>query len=144
MKNNQTIVKIGKAGFALGTVIVSMLAGSVAYADGLHVNVDLGTPNVVVAPATFAPQDDYVYYPQYNTYYSKHQHKYAYEDNGSWVSRSAPPNVSVDTFQASPSVDMDFHDSPANHHKDVVQKYPKNWHNDRDVQKSDHSDEHSR
>jgi hypothetical protein len=28
---------------------------------------------------------------------------------------------------ASPSVKMDFHDSPAQHHAAVVKQYPKNW-----------------
>jgi hypothetical protein len=28
---------------------------------------------------------------------------------------------------ASPSVRMDFHDSPAQHHATVVKQYPKNW-----------------
>jgi hypothetical protein len=27
----------------------------------------------------------------------------------------------------SPSVKMDFHDSPANHHAEIVRQYPKNW-----------------
>jgi len=28
---------------------------------------------------------------------------------------------------ASPSVHMDFHDSPAKHHAEMIHKYPKNW-----------------
>jgi hypothetical protein len=39
----------------------------------------------------------------------------------------APQGVSVDVLLASPSVKMDFHDSPAKHHTEMVQKYPKNW-----------------
>jgi len=34
-----------------------------------------------------------------------------------WVSRPAPMGVSADVLLASPSVKMDFHDSPANHHE---------------------------
>jgi hypothetical protein len=28
---------------------------------------------------------------------------------------------------ASPSVKMNFHDAPAQHHAAVIQQYPKNW-----------------
>ena len=30
-------------------------------------------------------------------------------------------------LMAAPSVRMDFHDSPANHHAEVVKQYPRNW-----------------
>ena len=35
--------------------------------------------------------------------------------------------VTVNVLRASPSVKMDFHDSPANHHAAVAKQYPKNW-----------------
>ncbi len=61
-------------------------------------------------------QDDYVYYPGYQVYYSSNRRQYIYQDGRSWVSRPAPPRVSVDVLFASPSVRLDFHDSPAIHH----------------------------
>jgi hypothetical protein len=33
----------------------------------------------------------------------------------------------VNVLLASPSVRMDFHDSPAQHHATVVKQYPKKW-----------------
>jgi malate synthase len=72
-------------------------------------------------------QDDYVYYPDYEVYYSSSRHEYAYREGSAWVSRPAPRGVTVNVLLASPSVRMDFHDSPANHHAEVVRQYPKNW-----------------
>jgi hypothetical protein len=120
--NKISFLKIGKARIALGAVIVGALTGFVAHPEAAHASV-----TVTVAPNTFEAQDDYVYYPGYNVYYSKHHHKYAYLQNNTWVSAPTPPNVSVDVLHNAPSVNMDFHDSPANHHADIVQKYPKNW-----------------
>ncbi|HEX7577112.1 MAG TPA: hypothetical protein VF430_03645, partial [Verrucomicrobiae bacterium] len=68
-----------------------------------------------------------VYYPDYEVYYSSSRHQYAYLEGGAWVSRPAPRGVSVNVLLRSPSVRMDFHDSPANHHAAVVKQYPKNW-----------------
>ena len=65
--------------------------------------------------------------PTMNVYYSVSRHQYAYREGNAWVSRPAPRGVSVDVLLRSPSVKMDFHDSPANHHAAVVKQYPKNW-----------------
>jgi hypothetical protein len=72
-------------------------------------------------------QDDYVYYPQYECYYSVSRHQYAYREGNDWVSRPAPRGVTVNVLQAAPSVKMIFHDSPAQHHAAVAKQYPKNW-----------------
>jgi hypothetical protein len=116
--------KTNKIGFVLGAALLGTLTGCVGYVD---------RPNqgsVYVEPpvqTTVVVQDDYVYYPNYQVYYSSSRHQYAYLEGGAWVSRPAPRGVSVNVLVASPSVRMDFHDSPANHHAVVVQKYPKNW-----------------
>jgi hypothetical protein len=80
--------------------------------------------------------DDYVYYPAYETYYSPVHHVYVYRDRDRWVRHSAPPHGFV---TGSASVHMDFHDSPERHHSQVVHSYPRTWHqkstdhhNDRD------------
>jgi hypothetical protein len=54
-------------------------------------------------------------------------HQFAYMDGGVWVSRPTFPGVSVDVLLASPSVRMDFHDSPANHNAAMARAYPRNW-----------------
>ena len=74
-----------------------------------------------------AVQDDYVYYPAYQVYYSSSRHQYVYQDGRSWVSRPAPPHVAVNVLFASPSVNVGFHDSPANHHAEIARQYPKQW-----------------
>jgi hypothetical protein len=72
-------------------------------------------------------QDDYVYYPQYEVYYSSNRREYAYQEGGAWLWRASPPHVEVNVLFASPSVHMDFHDSPAFHHEVVMRSYPRNW-----------------
>ena len=71
--------------------------------------------------------DDYVYYPDYEVYYSSRRHSYVYLDGRNWVTREAPPRVRVDVLLASPSVHVDFHDAPSQHHSAIVQQYPRNW-----------------
>ncbi len=82
---------------------------------------------VQVQTEVFAPQDDYVYYPAYECYYSASRRQYAYRDGNRWVAQSAPHGVSVGVLHHSPSVPMTFHDSPAQHHADIVRQYPRNW-----------------
>src|SRR5271155_2994415 len=116
--------KAGKVRFVLCAAFLGMLTGCVGYVDrprqgGVYVEPP--------AQTTFVVQDDYVYYPNYEVYYSSSRHQYAYPEGGAWVSRPAPRGVSVDVLLASPSVKMNFHDSPANHHAEIVRQYPKNW-----------------
>lgn len=72
-------------------------------------------------------QDDYVYYPGYEVYYSSNRRQYVYRDGNAWVTRAGPPNVQVEVLFASPSVHLDFHDAPALHHESIVRTYPRNW-----------------
>ena len=102
----------------LGAVLLMTLTGCVAYVDRPPQG------SVYVAPPVVVVQDDYVYYPDYEIYYSSSRHQYAYLEGGTWVSRPAPRGVSVDVLRGSRSVRMDFHDSPANHHAEVVKQYP--------------------
>jgi hypothetical protein len=94
------------------------------------------------APAVVVAQDDYVYYPQYEVYYSASRHQYGYRDGNSWAWRPAPPHVSLNVLVASPSVHMDFHDSPEKHHSDVVRSYPKNWKPPAPRRDDHHDDDH--
>jgi len=98
------------------------LAGCVTHVDESRYGRVHGPP-----PAVEVVQDDYVYYPGYEIYYSNRRRQYTYRDGRSWVSRPAPPRVSVDVLIASPSVRLDFHDSPSRHHDRVVRSYPRNW-----------------
>ena len=102
-----------------------MLTGCGGYVGVQSESVGVQAPVYVAADANFAPQDDYVYYPEYQVYYSVNLHQYAYRNGDRWIARPAPVGVSVDALRASHSVKMDFHDSPANHHANVVKQYPK-------------------
>jgi hypothetical protein len=111
-----------QAGLVLGAALLVTLTGCVGYVD------HPAQGSVYAEPvATFAAQDDYVYYPDYECYYSVSRHQYAYREGNAWVARPAPRGVTVNVLRASPSVKMDFHDSPANHHAAVARQYPKNW-----------------
>jgi hypothetical protein len=120
--NKQVFFMAGPAGFVCGAVLLATLTGCAGYVDGPRAGVYVASPVVeVAAPA------DYIYYPGYDVYYNSNLHLYAYMDGGTWVSRPEPRGVSIDVLLASPSVRMDFHDSPANHHAEMARQYPKNW-----------------
>ena len=120
MNNKKLFFKTDKVGFVLCAALLGTLTGCVGYVDGPRAGY-YAEPSVVVV------QDDYVYYPGYEVYYSSSRHQYAYREGRAWVSRPAPRGVSVNVLLASPSVRMDFHDSPAQHHAAIVRQYPKNW-----------------
>ena len=122
-----------QAGLVLGIAFAATLAGC---------NKSPAEVQYVAAPAAVAPapaatvqvvqpavvvQDDYVYYPNYEVYYSSNRHQYLYRNGNAWVTRSAPMGVSIDVLFASPSVRMDFHDSPERHHEVIMRSYPRNW-----------------
>jgi hypothetical protein len=119
----------GKIGLVLCTALLGALTGCVGYGGGPpHENVYVEPPstftyvnNGVVAPP------GYIYYPDYQVYYSGSTRQYVYLEGRSWVSRTAPPHVSASMLLRSPSVRLDFHDSPALHHAAVVRQYPKHW-----------------
>lgn len=116
-----------KIGFVPGLVILGVLTGCVGYVDGpRHAGVHAPPPSVHVGGGVVV-QDDYVYYPGYEVYYSGSTRQYVYLDGSAWVRRPSPPRVSVDVLFASPSVRVDFHDATAVHHATVVQTYPKHW-----------------
>lgn len=118
--------KTSRSKFALvfSTALLGALTGCVGYVEEPHARVYAPAPAVQVEVGVV---DDYVYYPGYEVYYSSSRRQYVYMEGRSWVSRQAPPRVSADVLFASPSVRLDFHDSPANHHSSVVRQYPKQW-----------------
>jgi|SRR5580693_2311353 hypothetical protein len=126
MNNKKHFIKTNKIGLVLGAVLLAALAVSAGYAGGLNIVIAVPPP-VVVAPPVVVIQDDYVYYPSYAIYYNSHRHQYAYLNGDAWVYAPAPYGVSVDVLLASPSVHMNFHDSPERHHAEMVHEYPRNW-----------------
>lgn len=119
--------KCSKIGFVFGAALLGVLTGCVGYVDQpRHARVYAPAPSVYVEPVVVM-HDDYVYYPSYQVYYSSTRHNYIYLEGRSWVTRPSPPRVSVDVLFSSPSVSVDFHDSPSAHHSRIVRQYPKHW-----------------
>jgi len=124
MNNKKLFPKAGKIPFILCTAFMGMLTGVSGYSDEPHITIYVQPPTV---QATVVVQDDYIYYPGYEVYYSRTRHQYVYFEGGGWISRPAPRGVSIDVLLASPFVDVDFHDSPASHHAEMMRRYPRNW-----------------
>ena len=126
----------GPAGLLLAAGVLTAMTGCVGYVDGPRASVYVA-PDVVV-------EDEYVYYPGYDVYYNSSRRQYAYLEGGAWVARPAPRGISINVLQASPSVRMTFHDSPANHHVEMTRKYPHNWtpRGAHSSGKEDHRDDH--
>jgi hypothetical protein len=133
MINKRLFFKTNTVGLVLCAALFGTLTGCVGYVDGPRAGVYVAPPVVVV-------QDDYVYYPDYEIYYSSSRHQYFWPEGGSWVARPAPRGVSVNVLFASPSVRMNFHDSPANHHAEIVRQYP--GHSSPRSQKDNRNDDH--
>ena len=114
---NMTKSLVGKS--LLVAAFLGTLTGCVGYVEEPR--------RVYVQPpaATVIVQDDYVYYPDYQVYYSSNRHQYLYLEGRAWVTRPAPPRVSVDVLFASPSVRLGFHDHPSLHHAEIARQYPK-------------------
>jgi hypothetical protein len=126
MKNKKHFFKSNKVGSVLSAALLVALAECVGSAYGQSVGITITPPVVVVAPPVIV-QDNYVYYPSYGIYYNSGRHQYAYLQGGAWVWAPAPSGVSVEVLLASPSVNMNFHDSLANHHAATLRMYPRNW-----------------
>jgi hypothetical protein len=124
MNYKKLFFKNGKAGVVLGAALLATLTGCVGYVDGPRAEVYVAPP---VVETGVVVEDNYVYYPGYDVYYNSSRHQYAYLEGGVWVSRPQPRGVSINVLLASPSVRMDFHDSPAYHHAEMVRRYPRNW-----------------
>ena len=115
----------------IGLVFCMALAGVLSgcsHTDHPHHHAHVySPPPPVYADAGVVVHGGYIYYPSYQVYYSSSRRQYIYRDGRSWVTRSAPPRVSVDVLVASPSVRLDFDDAPEIHHARVVKQYPKHW-----------------
>jgi hypothetical protein len=145
MNDKNLFSSTAKARFILCALFLTTLTGCVGYVDGPRAG-------VYVAPAVVETgvvvEDDYVYYPDYQIYYSSSRHQYFWPEDGAWVARPAPRGVSVNVLFASPSVRMNFHDSPANHHAEILRQYPGHSsprgqaQNRRDDQHDDRGDNH--
>jgi hypothetical protein len=131
MKNHMEFRRAGLASLAFGSATLLAALNACSRDQPPQSTVVVQSPpaavQVVQAPAEVVMQDDYVYYPQYEVYYSSSRHQYGYRDGNAWAWRPEPAHVSLNVLLGSPSVRMEFHDSPERHHENVVRSYPHNW-----------------
>lgn len=120
-----------KASFALSSVLLAVgLFGCVADQPSYSNSPYRGPPPTRVAAVSYS--DDYVYYPAHETYYSRNRREYVYRSGNAWVRGPQPYGVTADVLIRTPSVRLEFHDSPEHHHAAVVKQYPRTWRYDRD------------
>ena len=110
----------------IGAALAITLAGCVGYVEESR-GPRRSSPPVVYVEGSIGEREDYVYYPGYEVYYSSYRRQYYYMDGGAWVWRPAPPRVSISVLLGSPSVRMDFHDTPEHHHSQIMRDYPREW-----------------
>ena len=107
--------------------LLGLSSGCVNSVSESQASVGTEAPISVYVERGVAGLDDYVYFPAYQVYYSSERGRFVYLKGRSWVSQPVPPHVAPRVLFASPSVSVPFHDSPANHHADIVKQYPKQW-----------------
>ena len=105
---------------ALLPTMIGCMPGSGRASVAVHSSSGYSSTNVMLS-------DDYMYYPDYEVYYSNVRHQYIYRDGRNWLTRPTPPRVDIGVLLASPSVRLDFQVSPEQHHSTVVKSYPRNW-----------------
>jgi hypothetical protein len=125
VNNKNRFLNISRIGFVSGAMLVAALTGYSGNAGAQSVGITVTPPPIVAPPVVV--EDNYLYYPGYGIYFNSGRHQYAYLQGDSWVTAPAPVGVSLEVLQASPSVKMDWHDGPEHHHKEMQEKYPKNW-----------------
>jgi len=119
-----------QAGLALGVLLLLATAGcSDSPAWGGWSN----HPTLARLQASRGVQRNWVYYPTYETYYSSNYQEYVYRltffsGQTAWVTSAEPmAPVTPEMLQATPAVDMQFHDSPSSHHAEIAKAFPKDW-----------------
>lgn len=127
VQNLMTKMNYSKIGSVFCTAALAALSGCVGYVEEPRRVYAPPPPPPVYVEHEVVVQPHYIYYPSHQVYYASHTRQYVYRDGRSWVSRPAPPRVSVDVLFASPSVTLGFSDSPSHHHSSVVRQYPRNW-----------------
>jgi hypothetical protein len=123
--NTPTFRCFARAGTVTGAALLVALAGCVS--DGSYQSRGYSSRPTAQVQSSIVFEDDYDYYPGYETYYSRSRQEYVYRDGGRWVRHSEPRHVAVSLLLASPSIRMDFRDAPERHHRAVARSYPRNW-----------------
>jgi len=119
------------AAFGVGVAVLLTFAGCASEADRPRAGTTFTPTDIYVAPPDLKSgvpvTDVYYYYPAWGVYYNNSRHQFSYLQGGHWVVGPIPPGLSINSIMASPSVRMNFSDSPTNHHAETSLKYPSNW-----------------
>ncbi len=107
----------------LWVALIGTLAGCIVEPVGGRAYV--AAPVVVEEPV--GVEGGLIYYPDYEVYYDPVAAIFWFPRGGVWVTGPRPIGISVDVLLASPHVRMDFRDSPANHHAEIIRRYPRGW-----------------
>jgi len=82
-------------------------------------------PSAAQLQAVRGVQPDYVYYPDYEIYYSRNYQRYVYRDRDAWLIRGEAPALYADVLPAARFARMNFPDDPWRHHGEVTQLFPR-------------------
>jgi hypothetical protein len=113
----------------LGTLLFS--AGLVFTLAGCSTYDEHGYSARYPQPVEVASAETYLYYPDYELYYSPARRQYVFYDGRGWIAHREPPRALIRTLRRAPSVQIYLHESPKFHHREVARDYPRNWRNDR-------------
>jgi hypothetical protein len=114
---------------ATGLLLIATLAGCSSSDTGYYRDRPIGYDS---RTTVVYEEDDYDYYPGYEVYYARNRREYVYRDGNRWVRSATYPRANSQILFSSPSVRVEFRDSPERHHDTVVRRYPRDWRRDRD------------
>ena len=83
-------------------------------------------PSVAQLQAARGVEPGYVYYPDYELYYSRNYQQYVFHYNYGWVHRTHVPEEMTAELANARAVPMNFNDDPVRHHAEVSRLYPSN------------------
>ena len=68
---------------------------------------------------------EYVYYPDYEVYYSRNHGLYVFRYNYGWMTQTEPPPLAPGVLENARSVAMSRHfEDPIAHHEEISRMYP--------------------
>ncbi|MDB6115368.1 MAG: hypothetical protein JWQ83_627 [Lacunisphaera sp.] len=82
-------------------------------------------PTVAQLQAARGVEPGYVYYPDYELYYSRNYEQYVFRYNHAWMHQTRPPEAIAGDLAAARSVPMNFRDDPVRHHAEISRLYPR-------------------
>ena len=82
-------------------------------------------PTVAQLQAVRGVQPAYVYYPDYELYYSRNYEQYVFHHNHGWRHQTRAPAAIAGQLASARSVPVNFDDDPSRHHAEISRLYPR-------------------